>query len=93
MGWGGEPAPLWCGHNSLVTPVWGWLGAIKIFRRVLVRLCRRGGLTQVSGGLLPDLDFSCHGAEPVGAAAWGAAEVQAAPQQEQADWPGVSQRY
>jgi hypothetical protein len=23
------PAPSWCGHNSLVTSAWGWLGAIK----------------------------------------------------------------
>jgi hypothetical protein len=22
------PAPSWCGHNSLVTSAWGWLGAI-----------------------------------------------------------------
>ncbi len=26
-----RPAPSWCGHNSLVTSAWGWLGAIKIF--------------------------------------------------------------
>jgi hypothetical protein len=23
------PAPSWCGHSSLVTSAWGWLGAIK----------------------------------------------------------------
>jgi hypothetical protein len=23
-------APSWCGHNSLVTSAWGWLGAVKI---------------------------------------------------------------
>jgi hypothetical protein len=34
MGWG-EPAPSWCGHNSLVTSAWGgWvsLGAINYLR-------------------------------------------------------------
>ncbi len=28
--WHWAPEPSWCGHNSLVTSAWGWLGAIKI---------------------------------------------------------------